>query len=313
MNFLEKACKNKTSNDDMALVVQGGGMRGVYSMSALSALEELGMTNNFKYVAGSSAGAINGAYFIANQAKSGVESYVNELSVSDFVSFFRINKIVDVDFLVDWVVKNTIHLSISGVFNSKTELEMSLTNSKTIQAKYLSTKTDEFDMHEALRATMALPVLYDKEISVLGDTYIDGGISDYVPLQKAIDKGYKKIVVILTSEFKHRHDKFKFIIKLATLGKSKLLTDALLCEDERYNSVIDIIKSSHPDIEIICIAPSDKKRLVGTTTTNQKKLLDCALMAREDVYAAVNTQIPKTENENFFDLWDSRASVLKNR
>ena len=48
-----------------ALVLQEGGMRGTYSMAALMAFEELGMSNVFGHVLGASAGAINGAYFLA--------------------------------------------------------------------------------------------------------------------------------------------------------------------------------------------------------------------------------------------------------
>ena len=49
----------------IALVVQGGGMRGVYSMGALAALEEEGLADAFDVVVGSSAGAINGAYLLS--------------------------------------------------------------------------------------------------------------------------------------------------------------------------------------------------------------------------------------------------------
>lgn len=308
-NFLKEIYQNKNqSNDAMALVVQGGGMRGVYSMAVLAALEELKFSEKFDYIIGSSAGAINGAYFIAKQAKIGTEAYINELSVSDFISFFRFKKNVDIDFLIDLVVKNTIKLCTKRIEDSKIKLEIVLTNSKAIQAKYLNTKQDTFQLCESLRATMALPILYGKEVQVLGEGYIDGGISDYVPLNRAIEKGYKKIVVVLTSEFKYRKDKFKFLTNLFTLHKKTKLRKALLCEDERFNAVIDTIKLNHPNIQIICIAPSDKKRLVGTVTKNQMKLLDCALMAREDVYAKLGVKISK--NKHFFNLWKSKAKLL---
>ena len=58
----------------LGLVVQGGGMRGVYSMAVLAAFEEMGWTRCFDHVAGASAGAMNGAHFITGQARYGVET-----------------------------------------------------------------------------------------------------------------------------------------------------------------------------------------------------------------------------------------------
>src|SRR6476659_5404086 len=63
-----------------ALVVQGGGLRGIYSLSALAVLEELGLRDAFSRVIGSSAGAINGAYFLAGQARESISIYTEDLS-----------------------------------------------------------------------------------------------------------------------------------------------------------------------------------------------------------------------------------------
>ncbi|MBA5249135.1 MAG: patatin family protein [Gammaproteobacteria bacterium] len=312
-NFLQAAYQNENKPDGaMALVVQGGGMRGVYSMAALAALEELGFSEKFDYVVGSSAGAINGAYFIAKQAKGGTGIYTNELSVSGFISFFRLKKIVDIDFLIDLVVKNTVKLSIKRIKDISVELEISLTNAKTIKTEYLSTKKDTFDLCESLRATAALPVLYDKEVHISGENYIDGGISDYIPLNRAIEKGYKNIVVVLTSELKHRKSKVGFFRYLAFINKKDKLKKVLLQKNKNFNDIVDIIKSNHPDIKILCIAPSDKERLVSTITKNKESLLDCALMAVEDVYAKLSVDLKPTY-KNFFDIWISKAQILNKK
>src|SRR5690606_3309761 len=72
--------------DTIGLVVQGGGMRGVYSMGALAALEEMGFGQCFDHVVGSSAGALNSAYFITGQASYGVETYIHYLTQGRFVN-----------------------------------------------------------------------------------------------------------------------------------------------------------------------------------------------------------------------------------
>ena len=78
--FLTSDDEGLAGPNTFGLVVQGGGMRGVYSMGALAALEEMGFGECFDHVAGSSAGALNGAYFITGQASYGVETYIHYLS-----------------------------------------------------------------------------------------------------------------------------------------------------------------------------------------------------------------------------------------
>jgi predicted acylesterase/phospholipase RssA len=85
----------------IGLVVQGGGMRGVYSMAALAAFEEMGWTRCFDHVAGASAGAMNGAHFITGQAGYGVETYIDHLSNRKFIDFLRLKKLVDLDYMID--------------------------------------------------------------------------------------------------------------------------------------------------------------------------------------------------------------------
>src|SRR5579871_2481947 len=64
----------------IALCVEGGAMRGVVSAGMVSALEELGLVTAFDAVYGSSAGAINAAYFLAGQARLGTTIYFEDIN-----------------------------------------------------------------------------------------------------------------------------------------------------------------------------------------------------------------------------------------
>ena len=64
-------------------------MRGTYSIGALAALEKEGLTGAFDYVIGSSSGAINGAYFVAEQTRAGIEGYCDNLSNHKFINLRR--------------------------------------------------------------------------------------------------------------------------------------------------------------------------------------------------------------------------------
>jgi predicted patatin/cPLA2 family phospholipase len=71
----------------IALVIEGGGMRGVISGGMVAALEQLGLLDIFDVVYGSSAGAIAGAYFLAGQARYGTTIFYERLNNSRFINF----------------------------------------------------------------------------------------------------------------------------------------------------------------------------------------------------------------------------------
>jgi predicted acylesterase/phospholipase RssA len=113
---LDQRRRGVAGTDTIGLVVQGGGMRGVYSMGALAALEEMGFGQCFDHVAGSSAGALNGAYFITGQASYGVETYIHYLSRKIFVNPFRFKKVVDIDDHGHIKVTKHCETSVRGIY-----------------------------------------------------------------------------------------------------------------------------------------------------------------------------------------------------
>lgn len=93
-----------------ALVVHGGGLRSVASCGTLAALNRLGLTNAFDTLYAVSSGAVNGAYFLTDQSALGITVYLEDVNNSRFVNFFRLAKMMDLEYLFDEVVqarKNT--------------------------------------------------------------------------------------------------------------------------------------------------------------------------------------------------------------
>src|SRR5918999_3439998 len=89
----------------VALVVEGGGMRGVVSAGMTAALERLGLTGCFDLVVGASAGAINGAALIAGVAGEGAAAYHGPLASRTFVNparALRGRPVIDVDYVLEY-------------------------------------------------------------------------------------------------------------------------------------------------------------------------------------------------------------------
>src|SRR5215471_14383302 len=102
----------------VALCVEGGAMRGVISAGMVSALEALGLTHAFDAVYGSSAGAINAAYFVAGQARLGTTIYFEDINNRHFIDLRRTllgRPIVDLGFLLDDVVERRKRLDCDAL------------------------------------------------------------------------------------------------------------------------------------------------------------------------------------------------------
>ncbi|MEX0829857.1 MAG: patatin-like phospholipase family protein [Nitrospirales bacterium] len=291
--------------DTIGLVVQGGGMRGVYSMGALAALEEMGFTHCFDHLVGSSAGALNGAYFLTGQASYGVETYIHYLSQKSFVNPFRFKRIVDIDYLVDQIGKKIRPLHLPKLLSSPTTLHVSLTESTYAHTEWITNRTPDIDIWEAFRATAALPLLYNKSVKVGDGHYVDGSISARLPVQRMMEYDCRYVVVILTMPLAHRitttHGWLQSLTWPATRHYSSALRQAFFGEDLAYNTTKVDLSGTRPSLpgwanRIIVISPQMAPERFSTITTNPKQLFLGAMQAREDTWRAFGRTPPPLTN-----------------
>lgn len=283
------------SDAPLACVVQGGGMRGTYSIAVLAELEAQGYTNRFSAIYGSSAGALNGAYFLASQAGEGVGIYVEHLSGKHFINPARISPIIDIDYLVDDVLLQKVPLNQAAVVSSPTDLIIFLTNAITGEGERFHAHNKGVPLMELFRATAALPVVFGREIEVNGHKYSDGGLFDQVPLREAMDDGCRNILVILTRPVSHVVKpttplKRWFARALARLaGHSPGIIRLLGSDRERMKRVMAIVSGQDTDVpaNVWVIAPSDGAVLASRLTNSKELLLKTAESARADARAAL--------------------------
>lgn len=278
------------------LVVQGGGMRGVYSMGALEAIEDRGLTNAFDVVIGSSAGAINGAYLLANQSHDAVNVYVDFLSNKNFVNPLRLTKVVDIDYMVDDVLKKLCPLDVKAVRYAGPELEVVLTDADTCEPRVVSARDDSLDLYEVIRATAALPGLYNKKVPIDGHRYIDGGVADGVPVLLATDRADLILTVVTRAPGFRRTAAspwLKPLFKLGSLRQSRAVRRHVGIEDVRFNASMDVLEGVTPvgETKIWTVWPSSSERLVGRTTADKNRLRDCAKMGYDDMAKVLDSPV----------------------
>jgi predicted patatin/cPLA2 family phospholipase len=182
----------------LGLVVEGGGMRGVYSGGALVALDRLGFNSVFDEVYAESAGAINACYFLSGQAQLGIRIYLEDLQTLRFVNPLRTTAVLDVDYVADVVLSQRKPLDASAVLASRSDLFVALTSALDGSARLVDVKREQVPLLTLLKATAAIVPLYNRAVPLDGIPYVDGGISNPIPIQSALDAGCTHILVLLT-------------------------------------------------------------------------------------------------------------------
>jgi len=181
----------------LALVTSGGGTECAYSAGAILALAENYILKDPDIIIGGSGSTVALSYYISGQYESIRNIWINLLDTNKLIDVFRINKILDIDYLIDTIFKKQDVLNSKKVYASKSLYLIAATNSKTGKLEYFSNK-DGTNIFENMRASMALPIAYNKTVRIKGKQFCDTPISSSIELnvKKAIDLGANKIIVI---------------------------------------------------------------------------------------------------------------------
>lgn len=185
----------------VALVIEGGGMRGVISAGMVTALQYLGLRNVFDVVYGTSAGAINGAYFLSEQAPYGSTIYYDEINNSRFLSLSRAilgSPVMKLDFLLDDVMIRRKVLDWRAVICSDIPLKVIATSLSGPATVVLQNFKSRDELLRSLRASINIPFIAGRPISIENELLSDGGILEPIPFRSAIAAGCTHMLVLLT-------------------------------------------------------------------------------------------------------------------
>jgi len=187
----------------IALVIEGGAMRGVISAGMVSALERLGMAGAFDAVYGSSAGAINGAYFLAGQAAVGTRIYYEDINNRHFIDLRRAVRgraIVDLGFLLDDVAVHRKRLDVGRLLDSPARLSVIATDVETEAAATLGGFGVPARLFSALRASATMPVIAGAPHIHEGRRYLDASLTEPIAVPTAERDGHTHVVALLTRD-----------------------------------------------------------------------------------------------------------------
>ena len=258
-------------NNNKALVVEGGAMRGIFATGVLDAFIQANY-QPFNQCYGVSAGATNIAAYLCAQYKRNhavITDYSCRPEFIDFVRFIKGGHLFDLDWLWQETIRD-IRLDLDTFEKQASEFYIVTTNIQTGQAEYL--KANAIHLEEQLKASCALPIAY-REFPVIDNLQLtDGGVADSIPIRKAYEMGNKEITVILSQPlgYKKKPSKAPWFVK-RLYKNTPALADATLRRAENYNQSIDFITNPPSDCKINIIAPPPNFA-VGRTTKSFEKL-----------------------------------------
>jgi predicted patatin/cPLA2 family phospholipase len=240
----------------LGLVLEGGGMRGAYTAGVLDCF----MQNKIEVdgVVGVSAGATHACNFISKQYKRNYRIdviHARNPKFMSFRSFFKTGDFFGKDFCYDALPNEIDPFDYETFAQSKIPFYVVCTDLETGEAKYIP-MTDLKKQMDYLRASASLPLL-SKIVEIDGKKYLDGGVSDSIPIHFMEKQGFDHNIVVLTRPSTYRKKPVSFFSLIQK--KYKDYPRFIHASAERhlvYNETLDYVQKQAQEKKAFVFRPS---------------------------------------------------------
>lgn len=241
----------------IALVLEGGAKRGIYTAGVLDVLLENNLIADA--VIGVSAGAVHGASYVSGQIGRSIRYYMKYGNYYKFMSlrnWLLTGNVVDTKFCYYELPEVLDKFDHETFEKSKTKYYVVCSNIETGNSEYILCKELKRSI-TYLRASASLPV-FSKIVEIDGKKLLDGGICDSIPLKASQKMGFDKNVVVLTRPLGYRKKKSKFLTFTKWLyRKFPNFAKAIDNRPNMYNEQLDFVEAeAKKSSNTIVIRPS---------------------------------------------------------
>ncbi len=236
------------------LVVEGGGVRGIYAAGVLDRLMDAVIA--FDGLIGVSAGAIHGCSFLSGQRGRSIRYYRKYCGDPRFMSFKSWRKtgdLVGVDFCYHELPDRLDPYDHDAFLKNPTPFYVTCTNVETGRAEYLRI-TDMRAQIDALRASASLPY-FSRMVEMNGKKYLDGGAADSIPVEAFIRMGYERNVVVLTQAAGYRKSRELRLLPKLVYRKYPAFAKTLETRHILYNQTLDRLQKLEQEGRVFIIRP----------------------------------------------------------
>ena len=244
--------------ENTGLVLEGGGMRGMYTTGVLDYFIEKNLY--FKNCYGVSAGACQCCSYLSKQkgrAKDVVLEYINDDRYASLKNLLTTGDYFGKDFSLKTIPDELILYDYDTYLNQTSNFYAVATNLETGKAEYLKVEDMKKDM-DKIWASSSLPLM-SRIVEIDGKKYLDGGVSDSIPVMKSIRDGNRKTVVVLTRDSNYRKSESRLISVIRHRYKEyPKFVRAMELRHIRYNKTLATINRLAQEGKIFVIAPKEK-------------------------------------------------------
>ncbi|WP_373721711.1 patatin-like phospholipase family protein [Bacteroides heparinolyticus] len=255
------------------LVLEGGGMRGVFTCGVLDSFMDRGI--RFPYAIGVSAGACNGLSYMSGQRGRAKYSNIDLLEKYKYIGLRHLLKkrnIMDFDLLFQEFPEHILPYDYEAYFRCPERFVMVTTNCTTGEANYFEEKQCKERLIDIVRASSSLPfvcpITYVDNIPML-----DGGIVDSIPVMRARHDGFTNNVVVLTRNRGYRKEIKGTKVPPFIYKRYPQLREAINRRSVVYNEQLDLVEQMEEAGEITVIRPRNPIE-VNRIERNIRKLTD---------------------------------------
>ena len=269
-------------------------MRGAWSAGVLAFLLERGL-HQYDLVYAASSGACSAAYFVAGMWQPGLSIWrEHACKVVRKINFLRHKPVIDLAYLVDHVFRQHVPLSIEALQKAPTRFYIVLTDCLTGEPVYFHARDE--NVFAALRATSSMPLATRGYDVVDGHPYADGGVSDPIPILRAMQEGATDITVVLTHSPDLRLRPIPRWLGRVAYPEFPRVAEAWTTRQfEKYNSALALLKHPPSGIRLRVFSPlkpmsvhlftSAQKRIQAAIDTGYREALEQLGVKDEEIIA----------------------------
>lgn len=263
-----------------ALVLEGGAMRGMYTAAVLDVLMDEGIEVDAIYA--TSAGVLFGVNYLSGQKGRAIrynKRFSRDKRYMGLYSLVTSGNIINGDFAF-YEVPFTLDVFDDEAYKkSKTKMVATVTNVQTGGVEYMEIGS-VLEQMEVLRAASAMPFV-SHMVELDGQLYLDGGLSDSIPLKKCQEDGYERIVVVETRPEGYRKGKTNPIAAKVFYSKYPNLVETINNRYKAYNAILQEIEELDAKGEIVLVRPTKDLKL-GRIESNPDRLQEMYDLGIED-------------------------------
>ena len=268
------------------IVVEGGGMRGIYGAGVLDVLLE----NDIKVdgLIGVSAGAIHGCSFVSGQKGRSIRynlKYSRDPRYMSMRSLIRTGDMFGIDFCYRELPETLDPFDNETFESSSTEYYVTCTDVETGQPVYHRCPSLRGDRIDWVRASASMP-LASRIVELDGKKLLDGGVADSIPVMAFRKMGFKKDLVILTRPegYRKKQNPMLPLIRRAYREYPEFVETAA-SRHLVYNRELDEISRLEREGEILVIRPSRRIK-ISRTERRPERIEQMYRLGREDAMKA---------------------------